>query len=980
MTLNKYVLKKLAVLLLVFAVVLNLAMPVTAFAGSAPPMGDDVQGEYKAEGFFDNYNIISFSNADGYVASITGITVNNTEWESTDYKSAMYGTNKYYPDSSNNKLYFYPASSGGNLKDGDVLIVHSSIYDDLVITVALTKNSFNVVSSSSASGSDPDPTPGPDDNELKNPPVLTAGTAGDYSSYRILTAADDANYVRNITSIKVAGTEWSEASAKIALLRSGYYLEKEANTIYFDGSNPAPFTAGDIITIESTGYKTLRLKVTDADNFAAEVYDGEEEQTTSLFVRLVGSFESAIVNQEGYDATTSASTMVSTNKNSNVTVQVAVMDNGEEPSEADWKDLSDSDIQIDTTKTSVSISSDDNDDNKDSGMAGVYSKFDSSLTLSGTPTNAGTYSVSVTLTDIYGRTATSNSLTFKVYSGDEYLEDQLTLDNSTQTADGKYMYDMEPWAIKNFTKDTSQTVTVPTDIKAWYGSHTSGTYGELGYSVSGDPVQTLIVPKGCNLTLVNMKILSSVKIVVQDGGKLNLRDSSLHGQIVVENGGTFSMNYDEYSKQFLTGSSINGQLILNDGAILESSMIYSNTNFLPNGTDVRHNTDPVVVTNGNVTVDGQVFIRGDEAASGTDPSTGKSYSGQPALQVNGTLTITEGSVLAAYGGGKDATTSVGGDAVILNNGTITGDGKLIAVGGCGTFDNGGNAVTGTGTVSTAEAYLEGGSTYSPKEGCAAGSAAADGAAVTTEKKKLVEGQTLTTENLPKTYWFSISEIPDLTLYEITDTSTDPVEPVDPEEPADPTNPDESKNPSTTIIYPSVQKPVIETSDGVSASLNSTGTTATITVEDGYELVDVVVNGVSKGKVSTLTGLKTGDKVVITAQKIDGGSASLIEAVKAVKLVARSTYAMAPSGKKSILVYWYDKDGSALDFDGYEVYRSLKKYSGYGADPIFKTTREVYFNTAITKGTKYYYKVRAYKIIDGQKVYTDYSLKAWRIAK
>lgn len=32
-------------------------------------------------------------------------------------------------------------------------------------------------------------------------------------------------------------------------------------------------------------------------------------------------------------------------------------------------------------------------------------------------------------------------------------------------------------------------------------------------------------------------------------------------------------------------------------------------------------------------------------------------------------------------------------------------------------------------------------------------------------------------------------------------------------------------------------------DGVRASLNGTGTTATITVEKGYELVDVVANSV-----------------------------------------------------------------------------------------------------------------------------------------
>lgn len=76
------------------------------------------------------------------------------------------------------------------------------------------------------------------------------------------------------------------------------------------------------------------------------------------------------------------------------------------------------------------------------------------------------------------------------------------------------------------------------DIKAWYGSHTSGTYGELGYAVDGSQLQTLIVPDGCNLTLVNMKVFSSVNIVVENGGKLVLRDSSIHGNIEVKNGGS----------------------------------------------------------------------------------------------------------------------------------------------------------------------------------------------------------------------------------------------------------------------------------------------------------------------------------------------------------------------------------------------------------------------------------------------------------
>ncbi len=83
---------------------------------------------------------------------------------------------------------------------------------------------------------------------------------------------------------------------------------------------------------------------------------------------------------------------------------------------------------------------------------------------------------------------------------------------------------MEPWAIASFGGENENRYGNPKDIKAWYGSHTSGTYGELGYAVDGSPVQTLIVPDGCNLTLVNMKVFSSVNIVVEQGGKLVLRD------------------------------------------------------------------------------------------------------------------------------------------------------------------------------------------------------------------------------------------------------------------------------------------------------------------------------------------------------------------------------------------------------------------------------------------------------------------------
>ena len=338
----------------------------------------------------------------------------------------------------------------------------------------------------------------------------------------------------------------------------------------------------------------------------------------TLHVRLKGYFESAVKGQKKYDAVSGASTSVSSNKNSNVVVEAADLPDGQEPVETDWKVLKETGVKIDTKKTTVNIDS-------KSGMAGRYSTYDSSLSLSGIPAEPGTYPVSVTVTDESGRTVTSNELTFKVYSTKEKLADHLNLDNATPTADGKYMYDMDPWVIPYF-NDTDNIVKVPAEIKAWYGSHTSGTYGELGYAVleGEDTTQTLIIPDGCNLTMLNMKVLSSVKIKVENGGTLNLRDSSIYGQIEVENGGTISVNHDDYNGKFLTGTSINGQLILNDGATIKNSMIYSNTNSLTDGTQARHNTSPVVVTNGNVKVEGKVYIKGDEAATGTDPATKKS--------------------------------------------------------------------------------------------------------------------------------------------------------------------------------------------------------------------------------------------------------------------------------------------------------------------------------------------------------------------
>lgn len=96
------------------------------------------------------------------------------------------------------------------------------------------------------------------------------------------------------------------------------------------------------------------------------------------------------------------------------------------------------------------------------------------------------------------------------------------------------------------------------------------------------------------------------------------------------------------------------------------------------------------------------------------------------------------------------------------------------------------------------------------------------------------------------------------------------------------------------------------------------------------------------------------------------------------IVARSKCMKAPSGKDSIRIKWYDKYGRVVKFEGVEIFRSTKRNEGY--KKMYTSVTDQYYNTAIEIGVKYFYKVRGYVTINGEKVYTDWSLKAIRTAK
>ncbi len=73
------------------------------------------------------------------------------------------------------------------------------------------------------------------------------------------------------------------------------------------------------------------------------------------------------------------------------------------------------------------------------------------------------------------------------------------------------------------------------------------------------------------------------------------------------------------------------------------------------------------------------------------------------------------------------------------------------------------------------------------------------------------------------------------------------------------------------------------------------------------------------------------------------------------------------------------DASAVQVDGYELWKSTSKDSGYQL--LSDRTGTQFKNTSsLKKGTRYYYKVRAYREVGGQRIYSSWSNVTYKIAK
>ena len=174
--------------------------------------------------------------------------------------------------------------------------------------------------------------------------------------------------------------------------------------------------------------------------------------------------------------------------------------------------------------------------------------------------------------------------------------------------------------------------------------------------------------------------------------------------------------------------------------------------------------------------------------------------------------------------------------------------------------------------------------------------------------------------------------------------------------------------------PPVQKPSIAAGKGFKAELSSDGTKATITVEEGYEIVDVLVNGISKGKVTEITGLKTGDTIEVKTEKKQPEPVKPADNKRIIKGVKNTEIELETTVNKdgNIVIKWKKSKGYRVD--SFEILRAVKKNGKYSKIYTTKSSKASRIVNAknLKDGKRYYYKVRGVRTIDGKKYYTEWS--------
>lgn len=157
-----------------------------------------------------------------------------------------------------------------------------------------------------------------------------------------------------------------------------------------------------------------------------------------------------------------------------------------------------------------------------------------------------------------------------------------------------------------------------------------------------------------------------------------------------------------------------------------------------------------------------------------------------------------------------------------------------------------------------------------------------------------------------------------------------------------------------------------TANSRDASVSGTGY---ITLATGKRNVDITVTAASGvQKVYTIT-------ITCVSEDPDG---SIRAGVEATTLKLSSSLSV----DNEISLNWTKSPGYKMDY--YQVFRSTKKNSGFGTKAYYTTEDAAKTDFAdsgdFEEGSTYYYKVRGVRLIDGEKVYSQWSTKAWRTIK
>ena len=182
--------------------------------------------------------------------------------------------------------------------------------------------------------------------------------------------------------------------------------------------------------------------------------------------------------------------------------------------------------------------------------------------------------------------------------------------------------------------------------------------------------------------------------------------------------------------------------------------------------------------------------------------------------------------------------------------------------------------------------------------------------------------------------------------------------------------------------PTLSKPTVKVS---SNSYNSNKLSWNkVTGSSGYEVLRATSKTGTYKSVKTIT---SGSTVSYTDKSLATGTTyyykvrayrtvdkkkvySSYSSVVSAKPVLKTPSVKLTSGSKKATIKWEKISGAS----GYEVYRATSKSRKYSKiKTITKNSTVSYVNSSLTKNKTYYYKVRAYRTVNGKKIYSSYSV-------